>query len=373
MGFPRGITPEVNIVPWMLGATGVSLGAATAGYVYIFFPGLVGSFWSSLTVELVLVLLEVVVMLIFSFSLVYAGYRLRTSSYSAEQQWWIALWTVMGLSGVLALVVLVQLNQMVGGRPLPRQTIAEELLLGSGSGALVGLFTGLTNAQLRFQDDQMALQRDTFEFVNQFLRHYVLNGMQAIQGYADMIHAADDEDRQEYVDRISDRAEHITDVVSNLRRLSVSMSGDADLQAVNFSKILEDEIRDLRTEYPDATIDTHLHSHVYVLADRFLRTICRILIVNAIKNADSGDPHVEVTMEVTPDSVYFNVANNGPDVPVATPNHDLDSLKPQGMDADDRVELYIADRVIQKYGGRVAVLENQPEGMIVRSRLDRPA
>lgn len=373
MRLPWGIHRVARRPPWVLGATGLALCAATVGYAHAFFPAPVGRFWISPTTETVLVLLEVVVMLFFSLSVVYAGSRLRAAGYSTEQQWWVVLWSLMGLSGVLALVVLVQINQTVDGRPLPRQTVAEELLLGAGSGAVAGLFTGLTNARLRSQDDRMALQHDAFKFMNQFLRHYVLNGMQAMQGYANMIPTADDEERREYATRISERAEHITEVVSNLQRLSVSMSGSVDLQAVNVSKILTEEIRDVRAEYPDATLDTRLDSHVYVRADCFLRTICRILIVHAVEHADDRDPQVEVTMEVTPDSVYLNVADNGPDVPVATPTHDLDRLEPQGAGTDGRVDLYIADRIIQTYGGRVAVLENQPQGMIVRSQLHRPS
>jgi len=63
-------------------------------------------------------------------------------------------------------------------------------------------------------------------------------------------------------------------------------------------------------------VETSIPDHVYVRADDdLLARIFANLLSNAIEHNDAATPRVEVTVEPGPETVRFEIADNGPGIP----------------------------------------------------------
>lgn len=367
---------EVRGAPLVVGTLGVALIVATAAYALVFFPGALRQSLGRPSLAVVLRVVAVALILAFSTATAYAGYGLHRSEFSNEQRWWVTLWTAMGLGGALAAVVLVQANRALNGQGLSRQALVAEILLGASGGSVVGLLAGLTNARLRRQRAETVAQRDTFRFLNQLLRHHILNGIQEIRGYAGFLHDADPDELERIVSRIEDRTDHMTHVVEDLQTLIHSTAGEADLRPVNVSRILTEEIESAAIRYPDAEFEADLAENAHVRANEFLRTAYRNLLSDVVERNTADTPRVEVSMEVTPEVVIVTISDNSPAMAAPYREHLSGDPPRAGWNpdraADGDLGLTLARRLVDLYDGRVQALETNPHGSTLRTRLPRP-
>lgn len=372
MGRRGWIGNDVLEASWAISALGVVFVGVTSAYVVTYFAGVLQQSWGQPTPGIALRSVAVALILVFSIGITYAGYRLSQSDFSNEQRWWVMFWTTMGLSGTLAVVVLVQTNQALSGPGISQQTMIEQTLIGASGGAVGGLLVGLTNARLRRQREETVAQRDTFRFLNQLLRHHILNGIQEIQGYSGFLHDADPDELEHIVSRIEDRTNHMTHVVQDLQTLINSTAGETEFRPVNISKILEQEIESAAIRYPDAEFETNISENAHVKADEFIRTAYRNLLSDIVERSDQETPHVVVSMEMTPEVVIINIADNSSEI--SPTYHEQLSGDPDlsDWDADQEPGLNLALRLIELYGGRVQTLETNPHGTVLRTRLSRP-
>lgn len=322
------------------------------------------------TVEAVLLLFELVVMVTFSTALVYGGYWLSRTRLTTEHQWWVVLWVVMGLAGVSAVVALVQFNQLLDGRGLDAQTIVEELLLAAGGGGIVGFFTGVTNAELRQTRAEVTAQRDAFESLNAFLRHNVLNGLQNIVGYADLLADRVENDDQQYLEGIRSRSDQVLFVVDNARALTREIASDPDATPVDLSAMVVDETRRLAAEYEDATLERTITDEVHVDGGEKLPAVLRSLIGTLIQQANETEPTIDVTLEAAGGTGLLTLA--GPNIPQA----DGDATRaatasPAGESAfvRDELGLDLTRQVVRQYGGDVWLDGAEDGGAVVKLQL----
>lgn len=282
-----------------------------------------------------LTLFEFVLMLGFSAGLVYAGVWLGRSHFTVEQRWWVVLWFIMGVAGVVAVAMLVQFNQILDGRGVSRQSVVEELLLAAGGGGVVGLFTGLTNAELRQKRAEVATQRDAFESLNDFLRHNVLNGMQYIVGYADVLADSVGDDDREYLETIRTRGEDIVFVIQNARTLTQAITSDGRQRPVDLSTVLADEVNAMADRYDHVTVSRTIQDSVRVSGEETLPVVVRSLLGTLVQQTSDEAPAVNVTLETTDGTGL--VTFSSPTIP--QPDGDSSAVE------TDRESAFVADEL----------------------------
>lgn len=300
-----------------------------------------------------LTLFEFVLMLGFSAGLMYAGVWLGRSPFTVEQRWWVVLWFIMGVAGVVAVVMLVQFNQILDGRGVSRQSVVEELLLAACGGGVVGFFTGLTNAELRQRRSEVAAQRDAFESLNDFLRHNVLNGMQYVLGYADVLAESVGDDDRAYLETIRTQSEDIVFVIQNARALTRAITSDGRQLPMDLSTVLAEEVDAMTDRYDHVTVSRTIQDGVHVSGEETLPVVVRSLLATLVQQAGDEAPAVTVTLEATDGTGL--VTFSSPTIP--QPDGDSSAL---GADAG-RNSAYVADelgldlvrQVVQRYGGDV--------------------
>ncbi len=354
---------------WFVSGVGVVLAGLSLWYVIVFralsvTTSPVGS------PGFILSVLEVVLLGGFSVVLVYAGYWLASSQFDSRQLWWAGLWTVVGLAGIVAIVALLQSSQLSEGRALAEVTVVEELLLAAGGGGIAGLLIGISTVQSMWNQEQVQRQRDTLEFVNELLRHNVLNGMQVVLASAELVEEeldSEDPDREAVasaLEHIDDRGEDIVELVDNVRVLARSVSGDVSCGPVSLSAMLREKVETASGAYPAATYETDIEPDVAVTADDLLPAVFENLLANAVDHNDREEPHVEVSLRSVPERgvAVVTVADDGPGIPdeykeaYFGPGEQDDGSVGQGLG------LYLVDTLVDRYGGEVTAADSEPRG-----------
>lgn len=351
---------------------GVALAGLSLWYLIVF---QVVSFQSvDAPVGLVLTLraMEIALLGGFSLVLIYAGYWLTTSQLDSRKVWWTGLWTVIGLSGVVALVALVQSFAIVQDQPLSQPTLVQELLLAAGGGGLAGLLIGISTVNEAMNAEEVKQQRDTLVFVNELLRHNVLNGMNVIQGNSTLLGDHVDEEGEAYLEVSRKRSEQIVELVQNVRVLFETLSGEKDLKPIDICAVLTEVVEDARDQYGAAEVELEAPDRAIARADELVGAVFENLLANAIDHNDRETPRVDICVDRNPDTVAVCVEDNGPGIP---DEYKEQYFGPGEQDEDSvgqGIGLYLVDTLVDRYGGVVRVSDSEPRGAEFTVELQRP-
>lgn len=359
-----------SAAPWVVSGIGLVLAGLSLWFLIVSKAFSVTFARSLDDPAFVIQVLEVALLGGFSVVLVYAGYWLATRQFGSEDLWWAGFWTVLGLSGIVGLVALFHTSRLLDGGRVPEPAIIHELLLAAGGGALAGLLIGVSTIRSTVNAERASRQRDTLLFVNQLLRHNVLNGMQVILAYADQIEdAVDDEQIEEDLATITDRGETIVELVDNVRTLMKSVAGETSIHPVDLRSLLVEEVSTARATYPEAAFDLEVPAEVDVMADDLLDAVVENLLANAVEHNDRAKPHVEVAVETTGDRAVMSVADDGPGIPDERKERFFEAGE-QGSESVGRgLGLYLVDTLVDQYDGEVVVEDNDPRGPVFRVAL----
>lgn len=209
--------------------------------------------------------------------------------------------------------------------------------------------------------------------LNQLMRHDIRNDVSLVVGRT--------QELTEYVDPRGERllAEVVT--ASNHVLQLTRTIGDAieaittpeavDLEPVDLTRVLEDEIANARRLYGEdsITVEDDL-PRVSVRAGHLLSAVFGNLLSNAMLYAGENEG-ARVGVDVDEQTVTVRIADTGPGIP--------DHRKEQIFDRDERdvdseglgIGLYLVDQLVQRYRGDVWVEDNEPRGSVFHVRLER--
>jgi signal transduction histidine kinase len=356
----------LNIPAWIISGTGLVLAGLSLWYLIVIRAYYLG--WSGfrLSPAIVLELLEITLLGTFSVVLIYAGYWLASSQFERQRLWWAGLWTLIGMAGIIAIVVLFNSLQMIRGEALSEPSFIQTMLLAAGGGAIAGLLIGVSTVRETVEAERAKRQRDTLLFINELLRHNVLNGMQIIKGNTQLLEDHGDEPGEQYLETTQDRSDTIVELIQNVRVLVDSVSRETPLHPVSIARVVHDVVGQARQAYPEAEFDVDVPEGVDVRADELFKAVLENLVSNAIAHNDSDTPRVSV--DVTVDSrgnVVIEVADNGPGIPEERrdlyfqPGEQDESSVGQGLG------LYLVKTLVDRYDGEVRLESNDPRGTVV--------
>ncbi|MFA9517364.1 PAS domain S-box protein [Halopenitus sp. H-Gu1] len=225
-----------------------------------------------------------------------------------------------------------------------------------GEPALHALVRDIT--ERKEYERQLEEQRDNLEILNQVLRHDIRNDIQLITAYTELFEAeCDDEELQEYIETILENADHVVELTTSAREMAdVMLSAEEELQQVGLRTMLESEIQEVESAYPEVelTEETTIPP-VSVQANNMLGSVFRNLLKNAIQHNDREVPKVAVSATEREDTVVVRVADNGPGVP----DNQKDAIfgkGEKGLDSQGTgIGLYLVKTLVESYGGDIRV------------------
>lgn len=356
----------LNIPAWIVSGTGLVLAGLSLWYLIVIRAYYLGWGDVRLVSAIVLELLEITLLGTFSVVLIYAGYWLASSQFERQRLWWAGLWTLIGMTGIVAIVVLFNSLQMVQGERLSEPSFIQTMLLAAGGGAIAGLLIGVSTVRETVEAERAKRQRDTLLFVNELLRHNVLNGMQIIKGNTQLLEDHVDEPGEQYIRTTQDRSDTIVELIQNVRVLVDSVSRETPLHPVPVADVAHEVVGGARQSYPDAEFDVNVPAGLDVQADELFEAVIENLVSNAIVHNDSDTPRVSVDASVSPrGNVIIQVADNGPGIPedrrstYFQPGEQDESSVGQGLG------LYLVKTLVDRYDGEVRIESNDPRGTVV--------
>ncbi|QSX00965.1 sensor histidine kinase [Haloterrigena alkaliphila] len=304
-------------------------------------------------------------------SLIWGGYHLERSAVDPARYDRVVAWCFGSGAAFLAINVLVIAFFPWYGLAGNLAWAHFALNTGAGAGFVVGYVEAraiqreveATAAAVRAE--QLADERELLTYLNDLLRHEVLNSAQIIGGHASLLREEvdDPDDRLETIERESDA---LTDVIDDVRAM---LNANQDLETaavVDLSDLLTDELASLRRQFDDLEIETSIPEAVFVEGNEGISWIFANVLENAIEHDDGDAPRVAVTVETRLETVAVRVADDGPGIPADTRET---LFEPKST--NHGLGLYLARILAKRYGGDVELTETGPDGSVFTVTLSR--
>lgn len=295
------------------------------------------------------------------------GHRLERFDIEGDLYSRILAWSVAGAGAFLFITLLV--TWMYAYSESAVVLDAFSLQVGAGVGAATGSVVGISEARTITREREAARersaataaaeQREKLRFLNNLLRHHVLNGLQIIQGNAEMLRVEHD---PECADTIIERSDAIAELVRNVRTLVAADTIDPKREPIDLTALLRRELTAIEELHPDAVIEADIPEGLQVLAGRFLQAVFENLLCNAAEHNDATTPKMTVEAERLGEQVRVCIADNGPGIEDVT-----DAFEP-GDSGTRGVGLHLVRRLITRYDGEISV-ESGDSGTIVEVAL----
>ncbi|WP_231727896.1 sensor histidine kinase [Haloferax profundi] len=201
-------------------------------------------------------------------------------------------------------------------------------------------------------------QQQRLEVLNRVLRHNIRTETNVIYGYVSRFE--DDENAK----TVKERALRIEEIGKKGRKAIELFDKTRDrTEPKSLHSLLDRCIESTRDSYPKATIERSQPNEDVAVAG-LLRQVFSNAIENAVEHNPSDTPHVWVTVEMEGDTVYVEVADDGPGIA----EYELAVLE-DGTETPLKhgsgLGLWIVKWGTDIAGGEVRFTENDPEGSVV--------
>ncbi|WP_135823995.1 hybrid sensor histidine kinase/response regulator [Halorussus ruber] len=265
------------------------------------------------------------------------------------------------------IVLLTGLNDREFGVNAVQRGAQDYLVKGEIDGEL--LVRTMRYAMERKKNEQeLARRTEQLAILNQILEHDIRNDMNVVHGTGQLLREqVSDADHEELLDRMLDNSEHVVELTETVSTLLETITGDQDpnLEPVDAGRVLESEVRKIRTSHGDATVvvDGEIPDAT-VQANNMLSSVFSNLLNNAVQHNDAEEPTIEVGVEDRGETIAISIADDGPGVPDAQ-KETIFGRGEQGLDSSGTgIGLYLVDTLVSQYGGSVRVEDNDPRGAV---------
>ena len=222
---------------------------------------------------------------------------------------------------------------------------------------------------------QRELRRKTKELaiLNQLLRHDVKNDISLVVGRSHELSEYVDPRGEELLAEIVTAANHVLQLTRTVGDTveSITREGETELRSVDLAPVVDRQVEKACRLYGEeaVTVEGDL-TDTAVAADELLSAVVGNLLSNALLYT-SDDPDVRVSTTVTDDTVTIHVADNGPGVPDDQKER-IFGQGTRGVESEGTgIGLYLVDQLVEQYGGRLWVEDNEPVGSVFNVELQR--
>ncbi|ADB57689.1 PAS domain S-box protein [Archaeoglobus profundus] len=195
--------------------------------------------------------------------------------------------------------------------------------------------------------------------INRILRHDVLNAITSAVGYLELYKETRDES---LLEKVAISLERCANVVRTMKSFE-EMVSEGKLRIVNVGKIAEDVAKSF-------VIPVNIEGDCEVVADEGLRAVIENIVQNAIQHGKTD--RVDIRISRVHDYCEIRIADYGKGIPDEIKSRIFEEGFTYGESAGTGMGLYIAERIVERYGGKIWVEDNEPQGTTFVIRLKSP-
>lgn len=263
-----------------------------------------------------------------------------------------------------------------------RISVGIAILTSVAAGALLGMQVGRYGVRARrkvaeatrarVQQRHAERSRERIALLNRIIRHHMRNAVSVIGVSAEMAAEHVGEDGEHHLEEIDARSADLLDKVETFQRISETLTGAVPIGQRDLATELQTALDDFREEYPDVAVSTPDGGPpVEVQANDLLQRVFYSQLENAVEHNDSPEPTVEVSVHVDADAgtATVRVADDGPGIPEDR-KHLVFEAGDRGRTTEgDGLELFLANALVEQYGGTIRVQDNDPRGTVFETVL----
>ncbi|AUV81986.1 PAS domain-containing sensor histidine kinase [Salinigranum rubrum] len=253
------------------------------------------------------------------------------------------------------------------------QTKSGTRVYGRGSTAPI-VVDGKTKGYVAIFVDTTKQRRyaSTSRVLSRLLRHDLRNELNILYGYIDRAAAsADDTEVLEALEQARAQVMQVVGRADRVRKLRdlLEQSYDAESDPVRLAEVLEERVKAVQKQFPDADISLGPVPGVRVYADDLLPAALDALLENAVVHNDKAVAEVEVDVIDRQTDVIIRICDNGPGVPYEQRDLIFGREDTDVVHHGTGIGLFLVDNIVDNYDGAVWVEENDPEGAVFAVRL----
>jgi PAS domain S-box-containing protein len=233
------------------------------------------------------------------------------------------------------------------GKMIPMEIKRTEMILDEENKEIM-TFINLED-KIRAKEAQEKLN-DFLKQVNKILRHDISNDLMIVDNSASMYQNTGDE---KYLTQIHRSVERSYDLISKMRELEASFSMDTLLQRYDARSILEDISKNF-------DIELNITGDGSIIADNAIYSVLRNIITNAIKHGLASS--IDINIRTEGDHCSISMADNGKGIPADVKDKIFFEGFSHGENGGTGIGLFVVSNIMERYGGSVTVMDNDPEG-----------
>ncbi|WP_137291440.1 PAS domain S-box protein [Natronorubrum halophilum] len=228
-----------------------------------------------------------------------------------------------------------------------------------------GLYTDITDQKQR---------QKRVEILNRVLRHDMRNSMNIIDGCAEMLAEAVEDDAAEYAAAIQTRATELVELAEKTRAVERVLEREsATTGPIDIATVVSGAASRLEDDYPGVEVSCSIPERLFVRADASLETAIYQILENAVEHNDASTPTVAITACGRTDDglLSVSIADNGPGIPdeereLLQGDREITQLRHASG-----LGLWLVTLVVTQFGGQLAFETNEPRGTVVSLEMPR--
>jgi PAS domain S-box-containing protein len=212
-------------------------------------------------------------------------------------------------------------------------------------------------------------RQQQLELVDRVLRHNVRNDMNVIRGKARIIRDNTSGKHAEMAEQIVETSNQLIDTAETERNMAQLLTHSADPIALDVSPLLQQITKDIRMDFPEATVTIECPDDVTMRAAPQFRLAIEELLTNAIMHNPADSPEAEITVSEDEEGVRIDIADRGPRIPAMERDVLLGDKQRTPLDHGSGLGLWFVQLLVSRSGGSIGFAENSPTGNIVSLEL----
>ncbi len=202
--------------------------------------------------------------------------------------------------------------------------------------------------------NELEEHREHLKLINKILRHDILNNLSVVISTFRLYKANHDES---ILENIKKSIEKSVELINRMKGIETAISSHKGLKPIDLNEVINKII----ASKPD--VEFSVKGRARVLADETISSLFDNIINNAVIHGKADK--INITIFTKRNKCEIRIADNGHGIPDNIKERVFNEGFYFGETGGSGIGLYIVKKTIDKYGGKILIEDNKPNGSII--------